>query len=411
MAAPVGRIEKEYLLKALTDQKVPVTYIKDRTEYTLTLEQTAEDEMVLHPDKPLGKIKPRSKLSLLFSYRGQIVDFTVEILAQKGDLVYCKAPDVLYKNLDRNYLRVDAPSDLKIIFTSGGDRYNLAFPKLNDYENIAFDSSVRSIDSKNLSVLVKQITLALKNISDGFKIINFKDKQPETIEEKIVSEYGKILFIPSTAGSLPQTDPYPKKRIITEDLFKQYLESTGVDKAFLDNTCARFLKQKNKDGIYSDAWVPIIFREYIVGYIHIWIEKAERPPFSFNMLDSIYQFAKVLSFSLKENGYFDHGKVNNQPFEGRVLDISASGLLFAYPIDSTILSTLKDDADLTVTIEASTRIINVAAKIVRRFKDKSAGYLGCQFLDMAPEDKRFLFEHLYGRQLDSGDSEFLSGHA
>jgi c-di-GMP-binding flagellar brake protein YcgR len=410
MATPVGRIEKEYLLKALTDEKLPVTYIKDRIEYTLTHEYTAEDEMVFRPDKPLGKIKPRSKLSMLFSYRGQVVDFTSEILAQKDDLIYCKTPDTLYKNLDRNFLRVDAPSDLKIIFTLGGDRYNLALPKLNDSENIASDSSVRNIDSKNLSLLIKQITLSLKKFSDGFKIINFKDKKPETIEEKIVSEYGKILFIPSTAGSLPQTDPYPTKRIVTEDIFKSYLECLGgVSKAFVDDTYARFLKKKYKDGVYSDAWVPILFKEYIVGYIHIWIENAERPPLSYGVLDTVYQFAKVLSFSLKENGYFEHGKVNNEPFEGRVLDISASGLLFAYSLGSNLLSTLNDDAGLTVTIEAPTRIINVVAKIVRRFKDKSAGYLGCQFLDMAPEDKRFLFEHLYGRQLDSRDSAFLSG--
>jgi hypothetical protein len=409
MATPVGRIEKEFLFKALFNEKLPVVYMKDRIEYVLTLEQPAAEEMVFRHDRPLGKIKPHSKLSLMFSYHGQIIDFNAELLAEKDELIYCKSPDVLHKNLDRNYLRVDAPSDLKILFTFQGDRYNLEFPKVNEYENIASDNLARSIDPKNLSVLIKQITLSLKNFSDGFKIVNFKDKRPETIEERIVSESGKTLFIPSTAGFLPKTDPYPKKRIITEDLFKRYLESTGVGISFLDENCARFLKKKFDGGIYSDAWVPILFQEYIIGYIHIWIDRAERPPLDFGVLDTVYQFAKVLAFSLKENGYFDHGKVNSQSFEGKVLDISASGLLFAYPLGSNVLSTLLEGADLTVTIEAPNRSVNVAAKIVRRFKDKSAGYLGCRFLNMAPEDTRFLFEHLYGRPIDSHDSAFLSG--
>jgi c-di-GMP-binding flagellar brake protein YcgR len=409
MATPVGRIEKEILLKALIDEKLRVIYIRDRIEYALTLEQPATEEMVFRPVKPLGKIKPHSKLSMLFIHKGQVIEFAPELLAQKDDLIFCNTPDAFYKNLDRNYLRVDAPSDLKILFTFGGDRYNLEFPKVNDYENITPDSSARKVDSKNLSVLIKQITLSFKNFADGFKIVNFKDKKPETIEEKIVSESGKVLFIPSTSGLLPKTDPYPKKRIITEDLFKRYLESTGVGTTFLDDNCARFLKKKFESGVYSDLWVPILFHEYIIGYIHIWISNAERPRLDFRILDTVYQFAKVLAFSLKENGYFEHGKVNQQPFEGKVLDISASGFLFAYPLGSSILSTLLVDTDIEVTIEAPNRSINVVAKIVRRFKDKSAGYLGCHFVNMAPEDTRFLFEHLYGRQVESRDSVFLSG--
>jgi len=409
MATPVGRIEKEFLFKALYEQKLPIMYIRDRNEYVLTLEQPAGEELVFRPSRPLGKLKPHAKLPLLFNYRGQVIDFAVEILAQKDELVFCKAPPTLYKNLDRNYLRVDAPSDLKIIFTFKGDRYNLAFPKVMEYESVGSDDLVRNLDPRNLSGLIKQITGTLNNFADGFKIVNFKDKKPEAAEERVVSETGKTLFIPSTAGFLPKTDPYPRKRIVTEEIFKRYLETTGVGTTFLDDNIARFLKKKLEDGIYSDAWVPILFQEYVIGYIHVWIDKQGRTPFDFSVLDHVYQFAKVLAFSLKENGYFEHGRMQNEPFEGRVLDISASGLLFACPLGSSLLATLMVDAELTVTIEAPNRTIGVLARIVRRFKDKSAGYFGCRFLNMAPEDTRFLFEHLYGRQIDNNDSAFLSG--
>ena len=409
MATPVGRIEKEFLFKVLFEEKVPIKYIKDRTEYILKVEDKVTDELVLRPDRPIGKLKPRSKMALIFNYRGQSVDFSSEVRMLKEDLIYCRAPEVLHKNLDRNYLRVDIPSDIKVLFTFRGDRYNLSFPKVPEYENVGTNDLFSRDDPRKLSDLIKQITGSLKNYADGYKIVNFKDKKPETLDEKLISETGKSIFIPLTRGTLPMTDPYPKKRIITEEVFKRYLESTGVGKTFHNDRCARFIKNKFDEGIYSDAWVPILFHEYVIGYIHVWIDKQGRLPFDFSVLDTLYQFARVLAFSLKENGYFETGKIQNEPFEGRILDISASGLLFAYPLGNSLLSTLLVDSELTVTIEAPRRTINVIARIVRHFKDKSTGYFGCRFVNMAPEDTRFLFEHLYGRQIDDRDSAFLSG--
>jgi len=409
MATPVGRIEKEFLFNAIFEEKISLMHMRDRVEYIFKLDQKATEELIFRCEKPLGKLKHHAKLPIKFNYRGQVIDFTTELLAQKEDLIYCKMPASLYKNLDRNFLRVDAPSDIKILFTFRGDRYNLAFPKVSEYESITANDLVSNLDPSNLSGLIKQIAGMLSNFADGYRIANFKDKKPETLEEKIVSETGKTLFIPSTVGFLPKTDPYPKKRIITEDIFHRYLETNGVGVKYLEENTARILKNKFSNGIFSDAWVPILFHEYVIGYIHIWIDKQGKLPFDFSVLDNVYQYAKVLAFGLKENGYFEHGKVENQPFEGRVLDISASGLMFAYPLGSSLLTTLLVDSELTVTIETKSRTINVLAKIVRKFKDKSAGYLGCRFINMAPEDTRFLYEHLYGRQMDDTDTAFLSG--
>lgn len=408
MATPVKRIEKEFLFKALYDEKLPIMYIRDRIEYVFNLASSDMEELVLRPDRPINFIKNREKLDLLFNYRGQVVDFTVEVKGIKDNLFYCSSPDTLYKNLDRNYLRVDTPSDIKILFTFRGDRYNLSFPKVNEYETIGVSDVFRHLDPRNLSGLIKQITGWLSQYVDNYKIVNFKEKKPETIEERIVSEYGKTLYIPLTTGFMPRSDPYPKKRIITEEIFKRYLESTGVGPSFMEDHITRYLKNKHDEGIYSDAWIPILFHEYVIGYIHIWVSKEGKLPIEFSLLDNVYEFSKVLAFGLKLNGYFEQGRIANEPFEGKVLDISASGLLFTYP-HSSLTTTLLVDSDLTVNIVTPKRSINVTARIVRRFKDKSASYFGCRFMSMAPEDTRYLFEYLYGRQIDDRDAQFLTG--
>ncbi|MDR0501720.1 MAG: PilZ domain-containing protein [Treponema sp.] len=410
MATPVGRIEKEFLFKIMYEEKLNIMHIKEGEEYTFVLDSPAGDELIFRPEKPVEKIfKVKSSMDMLFNYKGQVIEFAAVILSHKDGNVICKSPDIIYKNLDRNFLRVDTPSDIKIIFTFKGDRYNLSFPKITEYEDILSGDIFRNFDPRNLSGLIKQITAALNHLADGFKIVNFKEKKPETTEERVVSETGKTLFLPSTLGVFPKTDPYPRKRIITEEIFKRYLESTGVSPHYLDENCARFIKNKFNDGIYSDAWVPILFHEYVVGYIHFWIDKEGKLPFDFSVLDTVYSHSKVLAFSLKENGYFEHGKMAHEAFEGKVLDISASGLLFAYPHGSHLAATLLVDSELTVLIEAPKRTVNVVARIVRRYRDKSANYFGCRFTNMAPEDTRFLFEHLYGRQIDDSDSSFLSG--
>jgi c-di-GMP-binding flagellar brake protein YcgR len=409
MAVPAGRIESEFYFKVLFDEKLSLKFIKDRVEYHLTLAQPVLEEMILRPDRPISNLKPRTKIALLFTYRGQSIDFTTEIIKVSEEYVICKAPEKLHKNLDRNYLRIDAPSDIKILFTFRGDRYNLSFPKVMEYENVTAGDLFGSDNSHNLSDLIKQLTGIVKNFADGYKIVNFKDKKPEILEEKIVSETGKALFLSSTSGRLPAADPYPKKRIITEEIFKRYLEGTGVGANYLAETCTRFMKKKINDGIFSDAWVPILFHEYVIGYIHVWINKEGRQPFDYTMLDNLFQFSKVLAFSLKENGYFEPGKIQNEAFEGRILDISVSGLLFACPHGFSIASLLMVDAELTVTVAAPNRTINVLAKIVRHFKDKSAAYFGCRFTGMVPEDTRFLFEYLYGRQIDDTDIKYLAG--
>jgi len=108
------------------------------------------------------------------------------------------------------------------------------------------------------------------------------------------------------------------------------------------------------------------------------------------------------------NGYFEKGKLPNDPFEGKINDISASGLLFSCPI-SPLSNTLLIDSELVVKIVTSKRNIKAKARIVRRFKDKTTSYFGCRFLDMAPEDIRFLFESIYGRPFTDNDANFLTG--
>jgi hypothetical protein len=408
MATPIKRIEKDFLLKVLYDEQIPIMYLKNRTEYVLLVEKPTKGQMFLKADRPVEGLRSRKKLDLMFDYRGQVIIFSIEVNTFKDEHIVADEPEFLYKNLDRSFSRVNTPPELQVQFTFLGDRYSLTYPKIPEYESGDPGEFMKNLDPKNLSGLIEQMAAWIKGYASAYKLVIFKDVKPTTPEERIVAETGKTLYLPSTLAAFPQNDPYPKKRLITEDMFKRYLESTGVDLKFVDEATARFIKTKFDSGIFSDAWIPVLFQEYVIGYIHIWINKEGKLPFDYGVIDTLYQFAKILAFSLKINGYFEPGKMRNEPFEGKVIDISASGLLFAYP-HSALSTALLPDNELSVKLLAPRRAINANAKIVRRYKDSSQGYFGCRFLGMAPEDLRFLFEFIYGKPFTDTDASFLAG--
>jgi len=408
MATSIKRIEKDFLIKTLYDEQIPIMYIKGQTQYILIVEKPTKGQMFFKSDRPIEGLKIRKKLDLIFDYRGQIIIFSVEVASIKDELITTEEPEFLYKNLSRSFSRVSTPSDLQVHFTFLGDRYSLTYPKISEFENDEPGDLVKTLDPRNLSSLIDQMEAWIKVYASGYKMVIFKESKPTTTEERVVAETGKSLYLQSTSEKLPKDDPYPKKRLILEDTFKRYLESTGVDRQFVDDACDKFIRQKKESGLISDLYVPILFQEYVIGYIHLWIDKEGLLPFDYGVIDTLYQFSKILANSLKINGYFEAGKIKNKPFEGKIIDISASGLLFTIP-NSAFSTTLLPDNELSVQLKTPNRKVNAKAKIVRRHKDNVQGYYGCRFLDMEPEDLRFLFEYIYGKPFSDTDAAFISG--
>lgn len=407
MATPIKRIEKDFMLKVLFDEKLPLMLKFERSEYIVTVEQAPNHVLKLKSNRPIDGARKGSKLELMFDYRGQAISFTAIVQEAKDVHLVADSPEFLYKNLTRSFSRVSTPSDLKVVFTFRGDRFDLSFPKTLEFEPAEMPEYSELFNPANIRELVNQLSAWARDAATGHKLIMFRDSKPSSIEERIVAETGKALFIPSTQSDIPSIDPHPKKRIIVEETFKRFLESSGTDRIYVDEAAARFLKNKRDAGVFSDLWAPILFQEYVIGYIHLWIDAVGKPPFDPSVLDTVYQFAKVLAYSLKINGYFKAAKVKKDPFPGKVIDVSASGLLFANP-SASLSSSLLLDSDIDLQLSTVKRVVKTGARIVRRYKDSSLFYFGCRYTDIAPEDLRFLFEYLYGKAYTDTDTPFDS---
>ncbi|MCL1992596.1 MAG: PilZ domain-containing protein [Spirochaetes bacterium] len=405
MSTLVSRVERDFLLKSILNEKIPLTCYKNRRNFILTLDDLRGEVAVFQQHAPVENIKKGTSLRLMLSFHGQIITFTIRADFFKGDFVICRKPKTLYKNLTRSFLRIPPPENLSAVFHFKGERYDLPFPIASGFEDDDLSEVFQGKSNSDLPEIIAGIAAQIKQFANGYKLVTFKERQPRTLEEMVMTQTGKALYLPSTQGFLPKVDPYPKKRIITEEVFKRYLESTGVPAASQNNTIFTLIKTKYEQNVFSEAYVPILFQEYVVGYIHIWNDSKDDTSLEFPVLDKIFDLAKIMCYSLKLNGHFEGVKMVEKTFSAKIIDISASGILFSYRnYEFDVILQKRDKVDIKLVTPLGE--LDTLAVVERRYREKTTNFIGCRFLDLSSEDVTFISDTLYGKVFPEGEESF-----
>jgi hypothetical protein len=201
------------------------------------------------------------------------------------------------------------------------------------------------------------------------------------------------------AEDFPSRDPFPDERVITKPELIKLEEEAGSQAYVITSKLGNILYEKTKKEITAELWCPVLYNEYVVGYIHIWNTTARRERLSREIFEYVQEFAKTLCYSLVTNGYFKVENSTERRYEAPIIDMSASGLLFAHTSPDLIRDLLvHTDLELTVKLEKRTMLIG--ARIMRKFKDAENSYFGVLFLRLDQEDFKVLFRFLYGKQFD-----------
>jgi hypothetical protein len=139
-----------------------------------------------------------------------------------------------------------------------------------------------------------------------------------------------------------------------------------------------------------------LYELYLVGYVYMCNREDRKEKISKDLLEYAYDFARVLGYSLHLTGYFSANDNMERRYEAPIIDISASGLLFAHP-RSDLSNNLVIHTDIGVTVRFPERTMLIGSRVRRKFQDSERCYFGIQFLDINQEDLNFLYEKLYGR--------------
>lgn len=413
MAIGLKRIEKEFILGALREEKIRLLLLAGSGrggagEWPVYLSSFTADSLSLSHAMPARLLKRGGQYEFRFVYREQAMAFTATVIEARETSLTVKMPDLVYKNLGRRYTRRAPPLDFAVSFSFMGDRYELSFPTTSEFDPVSEPEPSRSFDPADIKALIHAFNAKADEYASEKAIVMFKDRKPERPEEKVIVRTGKVFYLPTAIGGLPSLDPYVESRIVTRSVFADYVREQGVREELVDEEVLRFERNQKMQGVISALFVPIVFQEYVIGYVSLVNREPGKPPFDLAVLELFYQFAKILAYSLKINGYFASSPKRESGFSADVIDVSAGGLLFANP-SRDLATSLLPGSRVELSIKIGSRAVRAAALLKRSYRDEGLVYYAVEYAELAPEDFRFLFEALYGRPFTDADADSIEG--
>ncbi len=411
MGTQVGRIEKEFVFKALSDDGSPLDVHGSRKEARCKLAASTAETLELAPiEGTLDGFTAGEEIRVFFYLKNNYHTFSATVAEARTDRLVLRHPEGIYKNLQRKFERIRLSGNIEVSFSLRGRKIELNFPRADRFVPLDPPEPSPSFDPARIQMLVGGFRQKMTAGASRHKITMLRDRTPRTWEERVIVRFGRCLWIPATSEDFPARDPFPDGRVITRADLQAFEEESGTRPQVIPSRLGNILYEKSKQDIYAELYCPILYNEYVVGYIHVVNEGEKRDRITRDVVDSVWQFARVLCYSLVTNGYFRAENAGERRFEAPIVDMSASGLLFAHPSPDLARELLvHTDLDLLVRVES--RQITVGSRIMRKFRDAENSYYGVLFLRIEPEDFRFLFEYLYGKRFTDEYENLWEGGA
>ena len=396
MGVQVNRIEKEFIFTNLMNQKEGVSVHGHRKETHCRILSFTDEQVVLENTEATDiAFEKDEDLRVFFPYHSNYYTFDTRVMAWAGGELTVLNPKSIYRDPRRKYERVKL-SGIKLYFYLEGEKSELDFPKTETFTMVENIEIPESMDPRGLAELMASFRTSITGKASDHRIVMYRDKQPQTLEELITVKTGKVLWIPSTEDDLPLNDPGFAGNVIVKHEVEEYFAETGTPPYLVRSELSNLLYTKAKSGIVSEIYCPILYHEYAAGYIWVVSKRPRTGRFNQEFLEYVIQFSRVLSHSLEANGYYQQARKTEVEHSLPVIDISASGLLFAAPaqeLDKKI--DLFHDMDFRLKVGG--RSIKVGTRIMRKFDDGTTQYFAAQFLTIADQDLNFIFEYLYGK--------------
>ncbi len=411
MGTEVGRIEKEFVFKSLVDDSVACDVHGTRKEARCRFSGTSDAGVEVSPLEGTAEgFAKGDEVRVFFSLRNNYHTFASRVLDASADRLLLEHPPGVYKNLQRKYERVSLRGSMDVSFSLHGTKVDLNFPKSERFTAVEPPEQSAKFDARRIRELVRVFRARMENQVSANKIVMLRDRLPRTWEEKAIVRFGKSLYVPLTAEDFPQKDPFPDERVITKAELVRAEEEAGSPPHVVASKLANILYEKGKKDVVSDLWCPLLYNEYVVGYLHVWNTASRRERISRETLEFVHEFARILCYSLVRNGYFQVENSTERKFEAPIIDMSASGLLFTHT-SPDLNRDLLVHADVDLMLRFEDRTMKIGARVMRKFRDVQGAYFGLLFLRMAPEDFDFLYRFLYGKPFDAAQEEKWEGGA
>lgn len=399
MAQQIHRIEKEFIFKTLIDGNSPVAIHFHQQRHRCHVLSSDKSQLKMKLENPKkAQFERNDQLRLFFRFRGTPITCTVRFLSMENDAIVLSPPEAVYRDLSRLYERVEADSAMSVHLLINGERLSIDFPASESYYEPEPPDLDFNFDVSRISELLKAFRERSAAFASENKITMFRERRPADIVERMLALSGKIILLPfDNVDSFTLMRSKLATSILKEGDLNRMFREAGEDPVRSASEIQAHQQRIKSQQVWHELYCPVLFREFVVGYIYLMRADMLITPFSQDNLDMVHQFSRLLSYSLKLNGYFKSEPVKQEFTNSELVDISGSGLLFSYPLNGPSIQ-LYTDVDLTVKLHDLS--LNIRGRVVRKFRDAGQIYLGVQYMDLSDNDQHQLLSQLYGQDYD-----------
>jgi hypothetical protein len=397
MSVPVSRIEKEFILKDLVEKEAPLEIQYSDQWIAGVMTDVEEASIGFRLETEDIPVPDQTQVNVFFKFRGARMTFRTQMLSAADGHIKTTFPKGIYRDLSRGYERIAPSEGTMLSFIAQGERVALNFPKSDKFEDPPEEPEIMpNFDATKMGNLLKAFREKAQTFSSENKIVMFRERRPESFEEKLVTSTGKSFFYPQSLNkNIPEKDLVLSPRLLTREEIILSQTHQGMELFQVIDILNKTEKDKDTKNILQEMYSPMLYHNYVVGYLYLVSFKDDGQKFSQKVTDFVFQFGRLLVYSLKVNGYFKGEPVKERVDTAEVIDVSASGIQFALPLrrfDSVLL--LFNNLDFNLTI--GERQLKIGGRIMRKYNDHGRIYICVMFLDIKDEDKLFLLESLYG---------------
>ena len=394
MASVVTFIEREFILNQVMRGGLEVLLFATGKSVSTRLRQFDKTSMVLET-KPADAARYRAweTVSVYLHYQGQRLTFPSKVRKVEGGKILLDLPERMLKAPQRRAVRVPPPRGLKLEFFLQNERVRIDCPEAQEYFDIEMPETREGFDVSSMNALLESFKAKADILYSKCGVVMFnKGRKPETIEERMIAQLGRVLLVTSTMSPLPAADPYPEGRIVTQTMSDAF-EGPSI---FLEGSdLERSRTAKAKNGVVSELFCPILYYQYVLGYIYVMNDSTRRSCLDFRAVDFAWEFARILAYNLKSHRYFTAaGHFDPDPYEPGVLDLSVGGCLLHLPRASFKVK-LKLGAVIDLRISTGERKLSFKGRVARRTEDKENEYYGVAFINPEQESVDALKSALY----------------
>lgn len=396
MSREIRRIEKEFILKNAIEKHLPIELHYDTKRYGYVPVSMTEEELVLHPAGESGLSgAPNEPIVGYMRFRGQVITFKTKIAELRDEALVLRQPEVIYRDLSRGFERILNPEGISVSFMIQGTRVELSYPSSENYEAVEEPSFDPGFDVTQISELLKTFREKAEQHASDNKIVMFRERKPQSFQERVISRSGKILILPFPESEFANLPRDARGRVLTQEEAIEMEKRAGGEVFTMLDTITQIVKGLNDREIWEELYCPVLYQKYVVGYLYLCKSGRDVTRFDSRAIEFVLQLSRVLAYSLKVNGYFRERPVTEEYDDAALIDISGSGVLFSYPVDGPSMS-LYEDIDLRIHLDDEE--IPATGRIMRKYRDSGRVYFGVQFTDLDTKGMEKLFDRLYGSE-------------